>query len=141
MFGFERLHVYQRSIEFLSLALRICASLPKGHGLISDQLRRASMSVPLNIAEGVGRMGLEDNRRHFAIARGSAMECAALLDVLGVQGLGTAEDLETGRRLLLEEVRMLTAMCLGGTGARAEETKFKSKTKSNKEEPRDRRPS
>ena len=60
MLSFQRLEVYQRSIEFLALALGIIAELPtKGHADIADQLRRAAQSQPLNIAEGAaGRRAL-----------------------------------------------------------------------------------
>ncbi|MBM4321616.1 MAG: four helix bundle protein, partial [Deltaproteobacteria bacterium] len=42
------------------------------------QLRRASISTPVNIAEGSGKTKEPDQQRYYAIARGSAMECAAL---------------------------------------------------------------
>ena len=46
------------------------------------RLLRASQSIPLNIAEGNGRRGSQDRRRFFDIARASALECAAIQDVL-----------------------------------------------------------
>ena len=52
MLSFQRLEVYQRSIEFFALAIEIIAELPKGQADIADQLRRAAQSQPLNIAEG-----------------------------------------------------------------------------------------
>jgi hypothetical protein len=75
MLSFQRLEVYQRSIEFCSLSLEIIAELPsKGHADIADQLRRAAQSPPLNIAEGAGRTSRPDVAKHYTIARGSAME-------------------------------------------------------------------
>jgi len=50
----EQLDAYQAAIEFLALATRILARYPKGTGTLADQLRRASLSIPLNIAEGYG---------------------------------------------------------------------------------------
>lgn len=77
MLSFQRLEVYQPSIEFLALALEIIAELPsKGHADIADQLRRAAQSQPLNIAEGAGRTSRPDVAKHYTIARGSAMECS-----------------------------------------------------------------
>ena len=55
MLHFQKLDVYQRSIEFLALARRVLAQLPKGHAELADQLRRSVQSVPQNIAEGCGR--------------------------------------------------------------------------------------
>src|SRR5438045_6291970 len=86
-FGFEGLDVYQRSVEFLALAWQLGEALPRGQSGLADQLRRAALSVPLNIAEGTGRIGEADVSRHRAIARGSAMECAAILDVMRVLSL------------------------------------------------------
>jgi len=65
----------------------VIAELPsKGHADIADQLRRAAQSQPLNIAEGAGRTSRPDVAKHYTIARGSAMECAAVLDVMKAQG-------------------------------------------------------
>src|SRR5215204_5446528 len=87
MLSFQRLEVYQRSIEFFALALEIIAELPtKGHADVADQLRRAAQSQPLDIAEGAGRTSRPDVAKHYTIARGSAMECAAVLDVMKTQG-------------------------------------------------------
>ncbi len=92
MLSWKRLEVYQRSIEFFTHALEIISELPtKGHADIADQLRRAAQSQPLNIAEGApqgdflrgaGRTSRPDVAKHYTIARGSAMECAAVLDVM-----------------------------------------------------------
>ena len=59
-FAFERLDVYQRASEFLVVAARIISELPGGNASLTDQLRRAALSVPVNIAEGVGRSSVAD---------------------------------------------------------------------------------
>jgi four helix bundle protein len=51
MLDYERLDVYQRSIEFLALAFAVAERVPRGYASLADQLRRAAMSIPLNIAE------------------------------------------------------------------------------------------
>ena len=83
MLSHEKLDVYQRSIEFLAAALQIAETIPRGQAALADQLRRAATSIPLNIAEGSGRSsGSADRSRFRGIARGSAMECGAILDVI-----------------------------------------------------------
>lgn len=55
--------------------------LPTGYGFLADQLRRASSSVVLNFSEGSSRSSVRERRRYFQIARGSALEVSAVLDV------------------------------------------------------------
>ena len=111
MLSFQRLEVYQRSIEFVALAHEVLAELPsRGHAEIADQLRRAAQSQPLNIAEGAGRTSRLDVSTHYAIARGSAMECAAILDVMRIQKTIKAQRYEQGVELLARIVAMLTKM-------------------------------
>jgi four helix bundle protein len=77
----ENLDVYQLSLQFLKVALHLLESIPPHCRELRTQFERAAMSVPLNIAEGCGKPTQADRARFHAIARGSAMECAALLDV------------------------------------------------------------
>jgi four helix bundle protein len=78
--NFRKLDVYQYAVRFLPLAAAIADSLPPRYAALGDQLRRASLSIPLNIAEGSGKSTGPDQRRFYSMARGSAMECAAILD-------------------------------------------------------------
>lgn len=111
MLAYEKLDVYQRSIEFLSLATDLIRDAKRGDGPLIDQLRRASMSIPLNIAESAGRTGSDDRARFYGIARGSAMECSAILDVCRIQRGYDEEKIKVGKALLLRIVEMLTKMC------------------------------
>src|SRR5438034_11291886 len=81
----ERLDVYRVAIEFQRFAVSAVAR--GSNGGLRDQLDRASASIVLNIAEGAGRSSAPDKARFYAIARGSATECAAALDVLVARGL------------------------------------------------------
>ena len=110
MLSFQRLDVYQRAIEFLALVGDIVGDLPKGHADRADQLVRAAESVVRNIAEGAGRWSEADCAKHYKIARGSAMECAASLDVMRIRKLVTPEQYERGIRFLEAVVAMLTKM-------------------------------
>jgi four helix bundle protein len=110
MLSFQKLDVYQCSVTFVASVTEICKTIPRSHSNLRDQLRRAAVSVPLNIAEGAGRSSDADGARHFAIARGSAMECAAVLDV--IRALGGVADEQHGRavELLTRIVSMLTKL-------------------------------
>ena len=111
MLSFQRLHVYERSAEFLALSFRILTRLPRGHAGIADQMRRAALSIPLNIAEGAGRTTRPDAARHYGIARGSAMECAAIIDALMLLSIVDVAEQEAALGLLERIVAMLTKMC------------------------------
>jgi four helix bundle protein len=110
MLSFQKLDVYQRSIEFLVLAGQVRRALPKGHADLADQLRRSSQSIPQNIAEGAGRATRADKAKHYTIARGSAMESAAHLDVMHVEEIIDAERYVRGTELLERIVAMLTKL-------------------------------
>jgi four helix bundle protein len=110
MLSFQRLDVYQRAIEFLALAYDIIEQLPKGHAERGDQLARAAESVVRNIGEGAGRWSATDCAKHYKIARGEAMECAASLDVLKLRRLLAPQSYQEGIRLLEGVVAMLTKM-------------------------------
>ncbi len=109
MFGFQRLDVYRCAIQFLAAAAPLAGAVPKGYAPLADQLRRAALSVPLNIAEASGRVG-GDARRAYAIARGSTLECAAILDAAETLGFGEAAQLAKPRELLDRMVAMLTVL-------------------------------
>ena len=72
--------------------------------------RRAAESVVRNIAEGAGRWSAADTAKHYKIARGEAMECAASLDVLKLRKVIDSQRYEQGIRLLESVVAMLTKM-------------------------------
>jgi four helix bundle protein len=116
MLDYERLDVYRCSLDLLSEALRVAALVPRGYGPVAEQLRRAALSVPLNIAEGMGRYDTRDRRRCLTIARGSAMECGALFDVFGRLPGADATVTRTAKALVHRVVQMLTRL-----GARPEE--------------------
>ena len=111
MLTFQRLDVYRCAIDFLALVSPLLEDLPRGHAALADQLRRAAMSIPLNIAEAEGRTGGADKARTYAIARGSAMECAAILDVYSTLGLIEEPEHHRGSELLGRVVAMLTKLC------------------------------
>jgi four helix bundle protein len=71
----------------------------------------STLSIVLNTAEGAGSVGAADKARFFAMARGSAMECAAVLDVLRATGIAPRLICTRGRSLLVRIVQMHTRLC------------------------------
>lgn len=81
MFDFEKLEVYQRAKEF-NAEISHFISRNEMDRIIKDQLKRASLSIALNIAEGSSRFSKPDRRNFFVISRGSLFECIAILEIL-----------------------------------------------------------
>lgn len=114
-FGHERLDAYKVALEFIGLAQKLEKCLPRTKGQLGDQLARASEGIVLRIAEGAGAAWQSaDQRRYFRSARGSAMECAAILDVCTIRRVGSQQDLHRGRELLLRLAQMLTRLSRAG---------------------------
>ena len=110
MLSFQRLDIYQRSLELLALVNEIVGDLPDGHAERADQLIRSAESVIRNIAEGAGRWSRQDSAKHFKIARGETMEVAASLDVLRLRKLVSQDRYDRAERLLESSIGMLTKM-------------------------------
>jgi four helix bundle protein len=108
-FDHERLDVYREAITFVAWL----SSLLEGTvrmGDVKDQLDRASTSVPLNIAEGNGKYAPKDRCRFFDIAHGSALECAAGLDIPVAKSKLTLDQIRPGKERLQKIVRMLMGL-------------------------------
>jgi four helix bundle protein len=109
MFSHEKLNVYTKSIDFVAWTQPLIESLPAKVSA-RDQLERASTSVPLNIAEGNAKFSQADRARFFQIAHGSAVECAACLDVLVARGFVAAELARVGKERLETVVNMIMGL-------------------------------
>ena len=112
MFSHEKLQVYHRAKEWISESFKLIAMIPKGNSDLANQLRRAALSIPLNIAEGAGKTGKADKKRFYSIARGSALECAAILDAMEILQLAEPESTTNSKKLLEEIAAMLSALIL-----------------------------
>ena len=108
-FDHEKLHVYREAISFCGWVGRFISTI-SAKAATKDQLDRASTSVPLNIAEGNGKFSPNDRARFFEIARGSALECAAALDVLVARELATLEQITPAKEKLVRIVEMLVGL-------------------------------
>jgi four helix bundle protein len=109
-FDHERLDVYRLSIEYVAFSYRLAKGLTGIHRHARDQWLRAAQSIPLNIAEGNGKQSLKDKNRFFEIARGSALECASLHDVLRVCDAVDDNSNRYGKSELKRIVSMLTRL-------------------------------
>jgi four helix bundle protein len=118
-FDHERLDVYRQAIEFLALADQLIEALPRGNSSLADQLQRAATSVVLNIAEGAGEFSAHEKARFYRMAKRSATECAAALDVMRVRKLGDEGVLANGREGLLRIVSMLVKLVQSVEGTAA----------------------
>ncbi|HYG70173.1 MAG TPA: four helix bundle protein [Anaeromyxobacteraceae bacterium] len=104
----ERLDAYRLALELHAAGT---ALMPKrGRAALRDQLERATMSIVLNIAEGAGRSTDADQRKFFDIAKGSATETAAILDILrGLDG-ARSDNCAAARALVIRVVQTLTRL-------------------------------
>ena len=108
-FLFEKLLVWQKAMELTGMVYAIVRQLPAEERFaLADQLRRAVVSIPSNIAEGNGRTGNKDYAHFLSIARGSLFETITQLEL--ARRLHYIEEYDAIRPLALEIGRMLTAM-------------------------------
>jgi four helix bundle protein len=117
-FLFEKLLVYQKAVDFAVEIGNYTDEFPRRTRTLADQLNRAAISVPANIAEGNGRWGKLDRRNYFIIARGSLQECVALVEIATRRGcfpVTTAHDLKAQ----LEEIARMLAGLIEGNEHRA----------------------
>ena len=109
-FAFEKLVVYQKSVDFADQICVLTENFPRGYGFLSDQLNRASLSIAANIAEGNGRFTKPDRRNFFIISRGSIQECVPLMELAFRRKLLTSQDHENLKSMLEEISRMLSGL-------------------------------
>ena len=108
-FSHEKLEVYQETLSFVSWLSGLMDGMVR-IGDVKDQLDRASTSILLNLAEGNGKYSLKDRCRFFDTAHGSALECAAGLDVLVAKGKVTPVEIRQGKDSLQKIVQMLMGL-------------------------------
>lgn len=108
-FDHEKLNVYQVSLTFNDWVGELLPSI-QVKAAAKDQLDRAATSIPLNTAEGNGKFSKRDRARFFDIARGSALEAAASLDVLVSRKLMTSAQVISAKQQLVQIVNMLMGL-------------------------------
>ena len=81
-FDFENLDVYQRSLEFVNDVFTLCEVLPIAvDRTLGDQIRRAALSIPNNIAEGSNKQSKKAKAQSYGYALDSARECVPMLTI------------------------------------------------------------
>ena len=97
---YRDLDAWQVAMELVVATYSSAQKLPKHetYGL-GSQLRRASVSIPANIAEGYGRLHRGDYVRHLSIALGSLRELETLLEIVVRLGFVTARELDSATKL------------------------------------------
>jgi four helix bundle protein len=119
-FIFEKLEVYQRAVDFAERIATLSKAISgQGYHHLIDQLRRAALSISLNIAEGNGRWHTKDRKNFFWIARGSVFECVPLVELCRRQELMSEEVCAELKADLKVLSKMLTAL-VKGTDTRAQ---------------------
>ncbi len=109
-FDHEKLDVYHVAIKFVGWVAELAASLDPSAKFPRDQLLRSSQSIPQNIVEGNGKRTGPERRRYFEIARGSATESAATIDILVAIGACERGRVDEGKQLAKRLVQMLTKL-------------------------------
>jgi len=109
VFDHEKLRVYRASLEFVTWAGDFLSETDT-KAAFKDQLDRASTSVPLNIAEGNAKWSFSDRSRFLRIAMGSALECAACLDVAVAKRAADPARIVAGKQMLVGVVSMLSGL-------------------------------
>jgi four helix bundle protein len=108
-FDHGKLDVYREAIDFCGWVGEFLVAI-SGKAAAKDQLDRASTSIPLNIAEGNGKFSAKDRARFLEMARGSALECAACLDVLLVRKFTGDQQVAEQKEKLARIVQMLIGL-------------------------------
>ena len=104
----------QKEIKIKKHGRKAISYFRYGLDVLRDQLQRASSSIALNIAEGAGEYARHEKHRFYRMAKRSATECAAILDIGQKLGLIEPKRLNDARNLLFRIVSMLIKMVSSG---------------------------
>lgn len=107
-FLFESLEVYRKSMKFMVEVFSLNPVLKERN--IKDQLQRAALSIPLNLAEGQGRIHGKEKRQFYNTARGSLLECIPLIQASHQLGYISDTKYEFLYSLAEEVSKMLTGL-------------------------------
>ena len=111
VFGFRRLIAYQKAKEVVKRTYKLLRKFPaEERYAMCDQLRRASVSITSNIAEGVNRYSVKDKSHFIEIAYGSLMEVSSQFEIAEELGYIAVEDRLSIDQLIEELARILSGI-------------------------------
>jgi four helix bundle protein len=111
MFNFEKLEVWQKSIDFADFVYRVTKTFPDDERFgLTNQMRRAAVSISSNIAEGTSRHSRDDYSRFLEIATGSIFEVVSQSFIAQRQNYLTEKDREALYAAAEEQSRMLSGL-------------------------------
>lgn len=111
VFGYRKLVAYQKAKEVVKKTYKLLKKFPpEERYAMCDQLRRASISVTSNIAEGVNRFSVKDKAHFIEIAYGSLMEVSSQFEVAEELGYITTADRQNMDVLIEEDARLLSGL-------------------------------
>ena len=111
IFGYRKLVAYQKAKEIVKRTYKLLEKFPADERYaMCDQLRRASVSITSNIAEGTNRFSVKDKAHFIEMAYGSLMEVSSQFEVAEDLGYITPEDRQSMDKLIDEEARLLAGL-------------------------------
>jgi len=111
VFGYRKLIAYQKAKEIVKRTYKLLKKFPaEERYAMCDQLRRASVSITSNIAEGVNRFSIKDKARFIEIAYGSLMEVSSQFEISEELGYITTADRQNMDQLIEEDARLLSGL-------------------------------
>lgn len=111
VFGYRKLIAYQKAKEVVKRTYKLLKKFPaEERYAMCDQLRRASVSVTSNIAEGVNRFSVKDKSHFIEIAYGSLMEVSSQFEIAEDLGYITTDDRKSMDLLIEEDARLLSGL-------------------------------
>ena len=111
VFGYRKLIAYQKGKEVVKRTYQLLKKFPaEERYAMCDQLRRASVSISSNIAEGINRFSVKDKAHFVEMAYGSLMEVSSQFEIAEELGYVSSEDRLSMDMLIEEEARLLSGL-------------------------------
>jgi four helix bundle protein len=111
VFGYRKLIAYQKAKEVVNSIYKLLKKFPSEERYaMCDQLRRASISISSNIAEGVNRYSVKDKAHFIEMAYGSLMEVSSQIEIAEELGYITLDDRLSMDQLVEEVARLLSGL-------------------------------